>query len=194
MSRAGASATHRRQTPEPGLPCARRRATATIAGLWYYSGGARHFLPREVDRKVHRKARRDPTRDGGMQEGFSLRTERSPLCRPRSEAAAEEHSLGFSCLLWPVASAAASPPACGCSPAARPPPPPYAAGSRGPSARRGLVGAGGGFFLPGGGGVGGGRGSPGFGGSRVPKASHPELPQLAHENTARVVPYELEVK
>lgn len=134
MSRAGASATHRRQTPEPGLPCARRRATATIAGLWCYSGGARHFLPREVDRKAHRKARRDPTRDGGMQEGFSLRTERSPLCRPRSEAAAEEHSLGSSCLLWPVASAAASPPACCCSPASRPPPPPYAAGSRGPSA------------------------------------------------------------
>lgn len=71
---------------------------------------------------------------GGVQDRFLLRTARSPLCRPRSEPAGEEHRLAFSRLLWPVASAAASPPACGCSPAARPPPPPSAAGSRGPSA------------------------------------------------------------
>lgn len=65
VSRAGARATHRRQTPERGLSCTGRQATTTIAELWRDRGGALHFLPREADRKAHRKARREPTREGG---------------------------------------------------------------------------------------------------------------------------------
>lgn len=66
MSRAASRATHRRQTPEHGLPCTRQRATATSGGLWRYRGGARHFLPREAHQKTHRKARRDPTPGRGV--------------------------------------------------------------------------------------------------------------------------------
>lgn len=67
-------ATHRRRTPEPGLFCARRQATAKSAGLWRGADGSRHFRPREEDRKARWKARSDLAPAGAVREEFSLGT------------------------------------------------------------------------------------------------------------------------
>lgn len=191
VSRAGARATHRRQTPQLGRRCGRRSATATSTGLRRDSSRARHFLPREADRKAHRKTRREPSRDEGSRPGLSLRLEQTGC--GRRGAGPPSAARGLAVFLR-LSDLARRPPLRGSrGPAARPPPP-SAANSRGPSAFPGRrargwawnstrAGRGAAWSLK-------VSGCPGAGSRPPVAASYP----VTSENTARLVKFELQAK